>query len=58
MKHVMITKEDELIQLQSQFRRVYQITTGLSINIQLPLRISKLILLEEICKYYYFVFRK
>ncbi|CAF1481939.1 unnamed protein product [Rotaria sordida] len=51
MKHVIITKQDELYELKKQFRHICQITTCLSINIKLSSWISKLILLEETRKY-------
>jgi hypothetical protein len=44
---VMITKQDEFILLNTQFSRVRQIRTCLSIDIELP---SKLILSKEIRK--------
>jgi len=48
--HVLITKHEEFFLLNSQFRYACQITTCLSIDIELPLRISKLILSAETCK--------
>ncbi|CAF3090662.1 unnamed protein product [Rotaria sp. Silwood2] len=48
MKNLIITKHDELFQLQKQFHRACQITTCLLIDIKLPSRISKLIILEAI----------
>ncbi len=47
MKHVMITKRNELFQLKTEFLRACQITTCLSIDIKLPLRIYKIILTKE-----------
>ncbi|CAF4987256.1 unnamed protein product, partial [Rotaria sp. Silwood1] len=47
MKHVKITKSDELIELETRFHRVCKITTCFSINRKLPERITKLILTEE-----------
>jgi hypothetical protein len=48
MKNVTITTVNELIELKSRFRRVCQIRTRLPIDIELPLRITKLILAKEI----------
>jgi hypothetical protein len=47
IKDVTITTVNQLIELKRHFRRVCQITTRLPIDIQLPLRISKLILTKE-----------
>ena len=46
IKHITITKHDELFELEKQYCHVCQITTSLLINIKLPSQISKLILLE------------
>jgi len=45
--HIMITKQDDFVLLNTQFGRVRQVTTCLSIDIKLPLRVSKLILSKE-----------
>jgi hypothetical protein len=46
----MITKHNELIELKTRFRHAYQLTTGLSIDIKLPSRFSKVILTTQIRK--------
>ncbi|CAF3552916.1 unnamed protein product, partial [Rotaria sp. Silwood2] len=43
MKNLIITKYDELFQLQKQFHHACQIATCLLIDMKLPSRISKLI---------------
>ncbi|CAF1113733.1 unnamed protein product [Rotaria sordida] len=48
MKHIIITEANQLVKLKRHFRRAYQITTCLSIDIELPLRISKVILTKQI----------
>jgi hypothetical protein len=53
MDHVMITTQEELSQLNTRFHRARQITTCLSIDSQLPLRIHKIILTEQTCKRFY-----
>ncbi|CAF4481618.1 unnamed protein product, partial [Rotaria sp. Silwood2] len=47
MNHVLITKHNELYELDTYFGRVCQIKTCLLIDIKLPTRITKLILTEE-----------
>ena len=44
---VMITKNNELIELKTRFRHVYGIRTSLPIDFKLPLTISKVILTKE-----------
>ncbi len=51
MRDVIITKFEEFSELERQYPRVRQLTTCLSIDIELPQRISKLILGEETSKY-------
>ena len=51
MEHVLITKSEELLQLNTKFIRARQLTTSLPIQIQLPQRIWKLILLEQTRKH-------
>jgi hypothetical protein len=50
IKHVKITKRDELVALNTRFPRASQITIGFSIDIKLPSRISKVILTRKIRK--------
>jgi hypothetical protein len=47
MDHVMITKYEELFQLKTRFRRAREITNCLSIDIELPARISKVTLTKQ-----------
>ncbi|CAF5033123.1 unnamed protein product, partial [Rotaria sp. Silwood1] len=48
MKHVIIIEANQFVKLKRHFPRACQITTCLSIDIELPLRISKVILTKEI----------
>ncbi|CAF2988735.1 unnamed protein product [Rotaria sp. Silwood2] len=52
MNHLLITKHNRLYELKTRFCRVCQITTCLLIDIQLTLRISKLILTKQARKVY------
>ncbi len=47
VKHVLITKQEEFSALETRLRRACEIRTCLSIEIELPSRIYKLILSEE-----------
>jgi hypothetical protein len=47
IKHVKITKHDELVQLNTRFPRASQITIDFSIDIKLLSRISKVILTKQ-----------
>ncbi|CAF1218090.1 unnamed protein product [Rotaria sordida] len=47
MKRLSIIKPNDLFRLNTEFNRVYQIKSYLSINIELPPQITKLILSEE-----------
>ncbi len=51
LNDVIITKSEEFIQLKTEFIRTRQLITCLSIDIELPLRISKLIFSRETRKY-------
>ncbi len=51
MRDVIINKSEEFSEFERQYPRVHQLTTCLSIDIELPQRISKLILGEETRKY-------
>jgi hypothetical protein len=53
MRDVIITKPEEFSELERHYPRVRQLTTCLSIDIELPQCISKLILGEETRKYYF-----
>ncbi|CAF1059694.1 unnamed protein product [Rotaria sordida] len=48
VKDIMITNGNQWIELKTQFHRVCQLRTCLPINIELPLRISKVILTQQI----------
>ncbi len=50
----MITKHEELIKLKKEFVHAREITSCISIDIQLPIQISKLILSKEILDSIYF----
>jgi hypothetical protein len=54
MDHVMIRNSNEFIQLKTKFRRACQITTCVSIDIELPERIRKVILTKETRKIYFY----
>jgi hypothetical protein len=50
-RYAIITEEDDFSPLDTEFRYSYQMLTSLPIDIQLPLRIHKLILSRELRKY-------
>ncbi len=53
MRDVIINKMEEFYEFERYYLRIRQLTTCLSIDIELPQRISKLILGEETSKDYF-----